>query len=214
MFQIQGATEKDPRQRSSLSAWSRGSYGDRLAKEAFWSPATRGLKKDSDRTLYNSCGRGSPCPCTLGIAKVPRSQAAVPLSCSPLTGAELPQVIKKKKKKKCCVYACRVASILSDSLRPCRLWPARPSLSEKGFSRQEYWTVLASTGCHTLLEHCISCCPSRQPLWVPGAARTLRSQAAPQPLHLALTGANPSPPGRPQKQTPVNDPHVQVGTKP
>ena len=27
------------------------------------------------------------------------------------------------------------------------------SLSERGFSRQEYWSVLANTGCHTLLEH-------------------------------------------------------------
>ena len=32
----------------------------------------------------------------------------------------------------------------------------------KGFSRQEYWGVLAKTGCHTLLQHYISCCPSRQ----------------------------------------------------
>ena len=31
-----------------------------------------------------------------------------------------------------------------------------------GFSRQEYWNVLANTGYHTLLEHYISCCPSRQ----------------------------------------------------
>jgi len=31
-----------------------------------------------------------------------------------------------------------------------------------GFSTQEYWSVLASTGCHSLLEHFISCCPSRQ----------------------------------------------------
>ena len=31
-----------------------------------------------------------------------------------------------------------------------------------GLSRQEHWNVLANTGCHTLLEHYISCCPSRQ----------------------------------------------------
>ena len=34
-----------------------------------------------------------------------------------------------------------------------------------GFSRQEYWSELASTGCHTLLEHYISCCPSCQLPW-------------------------------------------------
>ena len=28
-----------------------------------------------------------------------------------------------------------------------------------GFSRKEYWSVLANTGCHTLLEHYISCSP-------------------------------------------------------
>ena len=66
------------------------SYGERLAKEAFWSPATRGSKKDS----HNSCGGGNPCPCTLGTARVPENQAAVPPSCSPLTGAELPQAKK------------------------------------------------------------------------------------------------------------------------
>ena len=30
------------------------------------------------------------------------------------------------------------------------------------FSRQEYWSVFTNTGCHSLLEHCISCCPSLQ----------------------------------------------------
>ena len=51
----------------------------------------------------------------------------------------------------------------------------------------------------------ISCCPSRQPPWVPGAARTPATQAAAPPPHLAsqgrpkssreVSGANPS--GRP-----------------
>ena len=31
-----------------------------------------------------------------------------------------------------------------------------------GFSRQEHWSVLAPAGCHALLEHYISCCPSCQ----------------------------------------------------
>ena len=30
---------------------------------------------------------------------------------------------------------------------------ALPGFSVRGFSRQEYWSVLANTGCHTLLEH-------------------------------------------------------------
>ena len=38
-----------------------------------------------------------------------------------------------------------------------------PGFSVRGFSRQEYWSILANTGCHPLLKHYISCCPSRQP---------------------------------------------------
>ena len=40
------------------------------------------------------------------------------------------------------------------------------------------------------------------------------TQAASQPPHLALTGANPSPPGQPQEQTPVDDPRAEVEIKP
>ena len=64
------------------------------------------------------------------------------------------------RQKKSCIYARRVASAVSSSLRTCRLWPARLPSGE--FSRQEYWSVWANTGRHPLLEHCTSCCPSRQ----------------------------------------------------
>ena len=40
------------------------------------------------------------------------------------------------------------------------------------------------------------------------------TQAAAPPPHLALTGANPSPPGQPQEQTLVDDPHAEVEVKP
>ena len=40
------------------------------------------------------------------------------------------------------------------------------------------------------------------------------TQAAAPPPHLALTGANPSPAGQPQEQTPVDDPHAEVEIKP
>jgi len=40
------------------------------------------------------------------------------------------------------------------------------------------------------------------------------TQAAAPPPHLALTGANPSPPGQPQELTPVDDPHAEVEIKP
>ena len=78
------------------------------------------------------------------------------------------------------------------------------------FSRQEYWSLFAKTSCHTLLEHYISYYSSCQFPWVPGAARTPVTQAAAPPPHLALTGANPSPPGQPQEL----NPHVEVKRKP
>ena len=84
----------------------------------------------------------------------------------------------------------------------------------RGFSRKEYWSILANTGCHTLLEHYISCSPRCQLPLVVGAARIPVTQAAAQPPHLALTVADPNPPEQPQKQTPVDDPHAKVEIKP
>ena len=49
---------------------------------------------------------------------------------------------------------------------------------------------------------------------MPTAARTPATEAAAPLPHLALTGANPSPPGQPQKQTPVDDPYTEVEIKP
>ena len=40
------------------------------------------------------------------------------------------------------------------------------------------------------------------------------TQVTAPPPPLALTGANPNPPGQPQEQTPVDDPHVEVETEP
>ena len=51
------------------------------------------------------------------------------------------------------------------------------------------------------LEHYISCCPGHQLSRVTGAARIPVTQAAAPSPHLALTGANPVPPGQPQEQT-------------
>ena len=115
--------------------------------------------------------------------------------------------------KKSCICVHRVASIKSDSLWPCRLWPTRFLYQGGGFSRQEYWSILVNIGCHTLLEHYISCCPSHQFPWVCGGARTPATQGAASPPHLALTGANPSHPGQPQEQTSVDNPDAEVEIK-
>jgi len=117
------------------------------------------------------------------------------------------------RKKIFCIYAHRVASVEFNSLRPCRLWPAMLLCQGEGFCRQEYWSLLATTCCHTLLEHYISCCPSCQLSRVPGAARTPETQAVGPPRHLDLTGANPSPPRKPQEQTSVDDTHAEVVIK-
>ena len=178
-------TEKDPRQGSSLSAWM-GRATEGLAKEAFWSLATRGTKKDSDRVITPAV----EAVCVSAHLAQPGSPQAkqlcqlhVQLSLGrAATGNSLPSV--------------HLGS-LWQCLRRYRLWPARLLCQGEGFSGQEYWHVLANTGCHTFLECYISCCPTCQLPWVPGAARTPAIQAAAPPPHLALTGANPSPPGQP-----------------
>ena len=40
-----------PQARDPSKCLNRRSYGERLAKEAFWLPATRGLNKDSDKNI-------------------------------------------------------------------------------------------------------------------------------------------------------------------
>ena len=116
---------------------------------------TRGLKKDSDRAITS-----------VVEAVHVRAHLALPGSLQAkqlcLLHAHLSLGQSCHRQKRSCIYACRVASIVSNSLSPCRLWPARLLCQEGSFSRQEYWSVLAISGCHTLLERCISCCPSHQ----------------------------------------------------
>ena len=119
-----------------------------------------------------------------------------------------------RRQKMSCVYAHRLASVVSDSLGPCGLWPARLLCQGGGFSRQEYWSILANTGCHTVLEHFISCFCSRQ---TPLSTWCCQKPCDPSSCTTSvpgLTGANPSPPGQPQEQTPVDNPHAEVEIKP
>ena len=62
----------------------------------------------------------------------------------------------------------RLASMRAGSLRLCPTLCnpvdcGLPGSLSGGFSREEYWRVLANTGWHALLEHCISCCLSCRP---------------------------------------------------
>ena len=84
-----------------------------------------------------------------------------PSSCATFMQLSLGQSCHTQKKVS--RLACRVTSVVPDSLQPCRLWPARLLCWGGVFSRQEYWSILANTVYHTLLEHHISCCPSCNP---------------------------------------------------
>ena len=71
----------------------------------------------------------------------------------------------------------------------------------------QYWLPCPSRALYFLLPWLptpLSTWSYRNPVTQAGALRP----------HLALTGANPSPPGQPQEQTPVDNPHVEVEIKP
>ena len=107
---------------------------------------------------------------------------------------------------------CRVASVVSNSLQLCRLWPARFVCQGVIQAR-----ILEPIGQDMLSYPCKALyvlLPQLPTLWAPGAARTPATQAAAPPPHLALRGTNPSPPEKPQEQTPGDGPHAEVEIKP
>ena len=62
--------------------------------------------------------------------------------------AQLSRGRSRHRQKKSCVFARRVTSVVSDSLRPCRLWPARLSVGERGAPGRNtgaYWPILVAT---------------------------------------------------------------------
>ena len=108
--------------------------------------------------------------------------------------------------KKPCFYALRVVLVVSNSLHPCRLWPARllcqGSSPGKILERiGQDWLPYPSRALYFLLPYLPTplsswCCQN------PCDPSSCTTSA------LALTGANPSPPGQPQEQPPVDDPHA------
>ena len=125
------------------------------------------------------------------------TQATTLSSRSTFNGAELPQAKRK-----------RLVSMRAGSPRSCPTLCTPvdcglPGFSvREGFSRQEYWSVLASTGCHILLKLYIFCYPKQPTPLRNGLPETLR----PKQLHRrhtwphrgrpesprAASGANPS----------------------
>ena len=107
-----------------------------------------------------------------------------------------------------------LASICTGSLLLCPTLCDPVDCGLPDFSRQEFWSILANTGCCTLLEHYISYCPSRQlPEYL-----VLPEPLRPKQLHHLHTwpsqGQTQVPPGQPQEQIPLDGPHAEEEIKP
>ena len=121
------------------------SYGERPAKEAFSSPAARGLKNDSD-TAVTPVAEAAPAHLVLPQSRWPKQLHHLHAQPSLGRGA----TGKKKKKSLASIHAglLQLCPTLCD-IENCGL----VGFSVRGVSSQEYWSLLANTGCHTLLEH-------------------------------------------------------------
>ena len=147
-----------------------------LTKEAFSLPATRGLKKDSHRTITPAAEAGRV-PAHLATPEYLQAKQLCYLH------AQLSLGQSCHRQKNSYIYVHRVILVLSDSLQPCRLWPARLLCQRGEFSRQEYWSVLTKTGCHTLLEHYIPTALAANPLEYLMLLLVLPEPLRPKQLH-------------------------------
>ena len=128
--------EQQGRTTKCLNGWS---YGERLAKGAFWSLATRSLKKDPDRAI-------TPAPEAVHVpahlAPPGSSQAKKP--CHLHTQLSLGESCYRCK---VFVYACSVILVMNNSLRPCRPWAARllrQGGGSPGKNTGTYWPILVA----------------------------------------------------------------------
>ena len=118
-----------PNNREGPQAWELSkflngqSYRERLAKEAFWFPATRGWKKDSDRAT-TPAAQAVRVIAHLVLLGYPQAKKVCHFHAQLLLGQNC------HRQKKSCTQACFGSVWL---LRPCRLWPARLLCQEGGF---------------------------------------------------------------------------------
>ena len=129
----QGAQAREPSK--SLKGWS---YRERLAKEAFWTPATRGSKKDSDRAATPEVEEVCV-PAHLALPGSPRAKHLRHLHAELSLGQSC-----HRQRSLASMHTGSLRSCLT--LQPCRLWPARLLCQGGGFSRQEHWSIRANTG--------------------------------------------------------------------
>ena len=123
----------------------------KTGQRGLWLPATRGLKKDSYRAITPAAEAGSV-PAHLVLPGSSRPRQLCHLHAQPSLG------------KSCHRQKKSLVSKHGGLLQLCpTLWNpvdcGLPGFSVRRFSRQEYWSILANSGCHTLLENYISCCP-------------------------------------------------------
>ena len=115
--------EKEPREGSPSKCLNERSYRETLAKEAFWLPATRGSKKDSNRAITPEV-EVVCVPAHLALSGSPQAKQLYHLH------AELSLGQCCHRQKKTCIHVCRVTLVVSNSLQPYRLWPAGFSVRE------------------------------------------------------------------------------------
>ena len=134
-----------------LNGWS---YGERLAKTGLLIASYKRIRKDSDKAIT---------PVAEAVHVPVHIVPPGPLQPKQLhhlhAQLSLGQSCQRQKKV---LHLCAQGHFGSTLLWPCRLQPTRLLCHGGGFSRQEYWSILANICFHTLLEHCISCCPSHQ----------------------------------------------------
>ena len=128
-----------PQAREPSKCMNRQSYRERLAKEAFRSPATRGSKK-TDRAI-TPAGEGVRVPAHLEPPWSPQDKQPCHLH------AQLSLGQSCHRQERLCFYARGIASVVSDSLLPCRLWLAMllcQSGGSPGKNTGEYWPILVA----------------------------------------------------------------------
>ena len=137
MCLILRATEKDPRQGSPLvPEWAE--LQRKTGQRDLLITSYKRLNKKTDRAITPTV----KAVCVPAHLALPESLQAKQLY---HLHAQLSLGQSYHKQKKSCLFAHRIASVVSDSLQPCRLWPARLLCQREGSPDKDtgaYWPIL------------------------------------------------------------------------